>query len=405
MKVKCFIILCFIVAVTGGFLSSQEQMPAGGYKFANQQTSTAMPFKLINNLIVIPVELNGQTLNLVLDSGMPFDGAILFGSPKVDAIKLNYSSKVAVGGPDGQPVMSDASMGATLKVPNLALTNQTIIVLPPDPNRSRQFEEQDGIIGFSLFAHLIVSINYERQYMIITQPGTVDLTKAGHAVPVEVRDNRIFLKAAVQLENGATVPGEFVVDTGNRNALMLHPEKNDRLTLPGKTIPCVACGLTGKSQWKMGRITNFTLGDYQIGNVLASFNDGTAATPPWEKEGNLGNQILSRFHLTFDLSGNKIYFMKNNLFAEPFDFNLAGLQVERTEDKNLAVYHVIPGSPADKAGVAIGDKILSVNKKPVSKITRDEFENELEKNGKKVSVVLEHSGKQLNVNMKLERFI
>lgn len=405
MKVKCFIVSCFIVALTGGLLFAQEQLPAGGYKFANQQTSTAIPFKLINNLIVVPVELNGQTLNLVLDSGMPFDGAILFGSAKVDAIKLNYSSKMAVGGPDGQPVMSDVSTGAMLKIPNLTLTNQMIVVLPHDPNRSRQFEEQDGIIGFSLFAHLIVAINYEQQYMIITQPGTVDLTKAGQAVPVEVRDNRIFLKAAVQLENGTTVPGEFVVDTGNRNALMLNPGKNSSLTLPVKTIPCIACGLTGKSQWKMGRLNSFTIGDYQIGNVLASFNDGTAVAPPWEKEGNLGNQILGRFHLTFDLSGNKIYFMKNNLYAEPFDFNLAGLQVERTEDKNLAVYHVVPGSPAAKAGVAAGDKILSVNKKPVSKITRDEFENELEKNGKKVSVVLEHSGKQLSVNMKLERFI
>jgi hypothetical protein len=310
-----------------------------------------------------------------------------------------------VGGADGNPILSDVSPGKTLKIPNLTLTNQTIVVLPRDAARSRQFEDLDGIIGFSLFNHLIVSINYERKYMIISQPGMVDLTKAGQEVPVEVRGNRIFLMAEVKLDNGATVPGEFVVDTGNRSALVLNTGRNNALKLPTRHLPYLACGLNGKVDRKIGRISGFSLGGFQLDNVLAAFNDDASGTPPWEKEGNLGNQILGRFHLTFDIPENKIYLTKNILFSAPFDCNLAGLQVERAADKSLFVYNVIPGSPAAKAGIVTGDKILTVNKTPCSELSQDDFTTRLEKKGKKVAVLLERSGEKLSVNMKLERFI
>ncbi|MFH1214557.1 MAG: PDZ domain-containing protein [Candidatus Neomarinimicrobiota bacterium] len=409
--IRSLILLGVLLVFNGSTLIAQEgapvrmDMPVGGFEFANQTTSTAIPFKLADNLIVIQVELNRTTLNLILDTGMPFDGALLFGSDKVDAAQLTFTSKMPVGGVDGNPILSDVSLGATLKVPNLTLTNQMIVAIPRDATRSRQFEGVDGIIGFSLFNHLIVSINYERQYMIISQPGTVDLAKAGQAVPVDIRDNRIFLKADVKLESGAIVPGEFVVDTGNRNALMLNAGNNNALVLPARNLPYFAASLTGKAQWKMGRIAGFNLGGFQLENVLASFNDGNSGTSPWEKEGNLGNQILGRFHLTFNLPGNQIYIAKNGLFGESFDFNLAGLQVERAEDLNLTICHVIPGSPAEKAGLLTGDKILAVNKKSAAQLSRSEFEEKIDKNGKKVSVVLERSGEKFSVNMKLERFI
>jgi hypothetical protein len=80
---------------TDSFAQKTMAMPEGGYEFCENAKSTVIPFKLIDNLIVISVELNGTPLNLILDSGMPFDGALLFGSEKVDATKLDFSAKNA----------------------------------------------------------------------------------------------------------------------------------------------------------------------------------------------------------------------------------------------------------------------------------------------------------------------
>jgi len=172
------------------------QMPVGTHEFSNNKTSTVLPFKLIDNLVIVDVELNEKTMNLVLDSGMPMDGAILYGSSKVDSAKLNFSSKMPLKGVGGNAVISDVWMGATLKVPGLTFSNQMIIVVPYDPDRSLHFEGHDGIIGFSFFGYLLVGIDYEKQLITLYQPGSVK-ADFGQKIPVEVRANRIFAKANV----------------------------------------------------------------------------------------------------------------------------------------------------------------------------------------------------------------
>lgn len=407
MKKLITVLLILVANVAISSLSAQVrmEMPTGTYKFSNKKTSTVLPFKLRDNLIVIDVELNGKIMCLVLDSGMPFDGTILYGSNKVDSVKLSFSSKMPLGGIGGDAVLSDVCLGATLRVPNLTFSNQMIVVVPHDAERSLHFEGQDGIIGFSFFGHLIVGIDYEKQLIIVSQPGTINESDLGQKIPVEVRANRIFVKADVQLENGKSIPAELVIDTGNRSALTLNTGNGNDLNLPEKTISYYARGLTNRIGRKMGRIKSFEIGGFQLNNVLSSFSDGSSgAPPPWEKEGNLGSQILSRFNVTFDIPGGQIFLKKNGLFNETFEFNMAGIQIERVADKNMAVFNVIPDSPADKH-IRVGDTITMVNDKPTSQMTKDELEKVFKKNGGEVSLVIERSGEKIKAKLKLERVI
>ncbi len=381
------------------------EMPVGTVEFSNNNTSTSLPFKLMDHLVVIDVELNGITMNLVLDSGMPFDGVLLYGSNKIDSAKLSFSSKMPIRGIGGDPVLADVCMGAAFKVPSLTLSNQMIVVVPHDPERSRHFEGQDGVIGFSFLGHLRVSIDYEKKLITLSKPGTSRESDLGQKIPVEVRSNRIFAKADVQLANGTTIPGEFVIDLGNRSALTLNTGSRSDLKLPEKTISYYARGLTSRIGRKMGRIKSFRIGGFQLNNVLSLFHDGSEEpTPPWEKEGAVGSQILSRFNVTFDIPGGQIYLMKNGLFNEPFELNMAGIQIERAADNNMTVFNVIPGSPADKH-IRVGDKITMVNEKPSSQMTKDDFEKVFKIFASEVSLVIERSGEQIKVKLKLERII
>jgi hypothetical protein len=407
MKKRITFLLALVAHLAISSLSAQVrmQMPVGTHEFSNKKTSTVLPFMLKDNLVVVDVELNGISMNLVLDSGMPMDGAILHGSSKVDSAKLNFSLKMPVKGIGGNAVLSDVCMGATLKVPDLTFSNQMIIVVPYDSDRSLHFEGHDGIIGFSFFGHLLVGIDYEKQLLTLSQPGTINENDLGQKIPVEVRANRIFVKADVQLESGPTIPAELVIDTGNRAALTLNTRSTQGLILPDRTISYYARGLTAKISRKMGRIKAFKIGNYHLSNVLASFNDdSTGARPPWEKEGNLGSQILSRFTATFDIPGGQIFLKKNGWFDEPFEYNMAGIQVERASDKTFTVINVITDSPADKH-IQVGDKITMVNEKPSSKMTKDELEKVFKKYASEVSLVIERSGEQIKVKLKLERII
>lgn len=385
---------------------SEMSIPEGGYEFAANLSSVTIPFKISDNLIVIQTELNGKIFNLILDSGMPIDGAVLFGSSKADSANLQFAGQIPIGGVDGKVIQSDLSMGAVLKVPNLKLTNQMIIVMPKDERRSMLFEGKDGVIGFSFFSKLIVEIDYEKFKMTLTQPEFFDAKDKGEKIPIDVRGNRIFVNAIVNLESGPPINSELVIDTGNRSALVLNTTNKPELVLPSKYISYFASSLSGKMPRKAGRIKSIQLGSYKLDNLVSSFNDGThGAPPPWEKEGNLGNQTLQRFNVVFDIPGKNIYLKKNIKYREPFEFNMTGLQFEREDSYCLAIISVVPDSPAGKASLAEGDKILEINGKPVSRITSDMINDEFYKLGSDLKMVIERGGKRINVNLKLERVI
>jgi len=406
---KLILISCLLI--TTSTISAQQkvpvrmQMPEGKCEFLNNKTSTAIPFQIINNLIIIQIQLNGKAMNLVLDSGMPIDGIVLYGSSKVDSAKLSFTAKMPLGGVGGNAVLSDACMGASFNIPDLSFSNQMIVVTPHDQDRSLHFEGQDGIIGFSFFGHLIVSIDYEKQLITVSQPGTINESDLGQRVPVEVRSNRIFVKSDVQLENGTTIPAELIIDAGNGSALNLNTGSSKDMSLPDKTISYFARGLTGRIDRKIGRIKSIKIGGFQFNDVLSSFNDGSSAPPPpWAKEGDLGNEILRRFHITFDIPNRQIFLKKNKSYTESFEYTMAGIQTERAADKNFIVINVISGSAASRH-LQAGDKITKVNGKSSSQISKDELEKLFKNLGDEVSLVIERAGEKINTKLKLERII
>ena len=79
--------------------------------------------------------------------------------------------------------------------------------------------------------------------------------------------------------------------------------------------------------------------------------------------GIIGGEVLRRFTVVFDYSRNQMILEPNVHFAEPYEFDLAGL-MPVAEGANLdvfRVYHVIDGSPAQEAGVRTGDVISAID--------------------------------------------
>ena len=62
-----------------------------------------IPFDLVNNLVIIPVEVNGAQLSFLLDSGV--NTTILFGITEVDSLRVNNAKPIKVRGlGDGEGV-------------------------------------------------------------------------------------------------------------------------------------------------------------------------------------------------------------------------------------------------------------------------------------------------------------
>ena len=95
-----------------------------------------MPFQLINNLMIIPVEVNGVELSFILDSGV--SKPILFNLYDQDSIELRDVTQISIKGlGEGEPLEALSSLGNTFKVGGLTNTDQQLyVVLDKDMNFS-----------------------------------------------------------------------------------------------------------------------------------------------------------------------------------------------------------------------------------------------------------------------------
>ena len=69
---------------------------AGGFQFDNEVNKVSVPFKLINNLVFIPIKVNGIELNFLLDSGV--EETILFSLEEKKEVSFFNVEKITLRG-------------------------------------------------------------------------------------------------------------------------------------------------------------------------------------------------------------------------------------------------------------------------------------------------------------------
>ena len=103
----------------------------GNFDFTNNLNKQSISFKLLNNLIVFPIEVNGEKLNFILDSGV--GGTVLFNLNARDSIKLNNVKRVKLQGLGGEePINAAVSRGNTFTINSIENTNELVYVIDND---------------------------------------------------------------------------------------------------------------------------------------------------------------------------------------------------------------------------------------------------------------------------------
>ena len=124
MKKEILYIIAFLTCLS---VYSQKKFKFYGENKEKQEVS----FKLINNLIVIPLEINGHKLSFIMDTGV--NKTILFNLTENDSIGLNNVKKVFIRGlGDGEPIEALLSKGNNFRVKNILSANQDLYVILND---------------------------------------------------------------------------------------------------------------------------------------------------------------------------------------------------------------------------------------------------------------------------------
>ncbi|AUC83702.1 signaling protein [Lacinutrix sp. Bg11-31] len=425
----------------------------GKYVVKNKKGVDKINFKLLNNVIIIPVEVNDVKLSFLLDSGV--SKPIVFNFLKAsDSLKiLNTETIYLKGLGNNGKIAALKSSGNTFKVGDAVNNNQDFYVIF---DSSINFAPKlgvpiHGIIGYDLFKDLVVDISYTKKKIKLTNPEKhkYKACKKCETFNLEFYNSKPYFNASVAINN-KNIPVKLLIDTGSSDALWLF--ENDSLGLTSKNNyfdDFLGHGLSGSVHGKRSKIDAFKLKSFTLNRPLVAYPDSSYTSILRQikgRRGSVGGEILKRFNITMDYRKARMVLKRNSNFNQRFSYNKSGIEVENegirlvTEygqnaisdrdspnvintnsvnvravfantrkyiiKKAYTISSVRDNSPAAKAGLKKGDVILKINNNDTLKYSLQQLIYKFYGNeGDKITLEVERLGRKIKATFILESLI
>jgi hypothetical protein len=443
------ILLIFIVF--SGIFSASINAQDGFHFFNQTKKKQRIKFRLIHNLIVIPLEINNQKLSFILDSGV--SKIILFNISENDSIGLKDVKKVQLQGlGKGESVAALISENNKISIKNLESSAETIYVILRDDFdlSSKMGITIHGIIGYNILRNFIVKINYKSKKIVFYNLKNYTLKKCRKCeiFPIQFYRKKPYLNADVQLDTigNETIHVKLLIDSGGSDALWLFEGAKKNIRTPIRSFPDILGeGLSGLIYGNRSRIPKVTIGRFNVIKPTVSFLDSISSKNARffkKRHGSIGAGILNRFKVWFDYPNKQIMLRKNGSLSKEFNYNMSGLDVvyagkqlvkeketsilkngyNQNVDANNSVNFitnfsykfkpsfriksVLKGSPADIAGLLKDDFVLKINGKPSHEYTLNQILHQFQTKDKaKIKMTVERNGKKIKFEFRLEKKI
>lgn len=406
-----FVRLFFVFSIVLSAFSGRAQTL--GFSLAEGRKRVDIPIQIHNNLVVVPVLLNGMLpLRFIVDTGVRT--AILTEKTYTDILNLSYSRKYAIAGPGGENLIEAyITNGVDLQLPGVDGHGHALLVLGEDYLELRNYLGTDvhGVLGYEIFSRFVVKINYKDKIMTLMVPEKLHLSRKYETIPLTIEDTKPYILANITQANGEKKKLKLLVDSGASHSMLLDPASDSTLDVPKNAVSCtVGRGLGGEIRGKSGRLGELGLGRFTMKDVLVNYPDPNSYVDTLKlgqtfRNGTLGGEILSRFTVIYNFSKEEIYLKKNSDFKKGFYYNLSGLtlRAKGTQLSTFEVTDVRKGSSSDKAGIQVGDQILTVNGIKAAEINLNQLNGYLNiKPGKKMTLDIKRNNAVLSKKMVLE---
>lgn len=441
---KCLLFFCLINVFAVGLFAQSK------FIIQNKKQSDKIRFKLIHNLIVVPVEVNGVELSFILDTGVskPIIFNFLNGA---DTLKVKNTETLFLRGlGDGAPVEALKSSNNIFKIGEAINIDQNLFaIFGLEINfASRLGIPIHGIIGLDLFKDFIVEINYRAKHIRLFEPNTYNYKtcKKCERFNLEFYNDKPYINAHVNIQN-KKIPVKLLIDSGGSDSLWLF--EDDTMGIQSGNAffrDFLGHGLSGSVYGKRTKVDTFYLKNFKLKNANVAYPDATSiafAKRVKERNGSIAGNILKRFNVIVDYKNSLLTLKKNANFKDEFRYNKSGIELAHSgvrfvkeydntsfkykENRGLskasdgvnvvlnktyrmalkpayAIVELRENSPAKKVGLQKGDVILAINGKTTHQLKLQQIMHLFYGNtGKLIKLKVERGNTVLSFNFRLEK--
>lgn len=403
-----------------------------------------IPFKLINNLIFIPININGAELTFMLDTGVT-ENTIF--SLENKEIKLGNMEKMKFSGLGGNKSIegykSDLNTG---KIGKNFINDSLMVYIIQDEEfniSSHIGIPVNGFIGYHFFKDYPLIIDYTSKKITVFKDRLLfeKKIKKFDAFAISVEKSKPYIMADVEMTNEKK-PSKLLIDIGNSDPIWLFPVLIKDFVYNRPNIEdYLGRGFNGDIYGKRSRIHQLDLGKFKFEKPLTAMPDEFSIQHinlAKDRKGSIGGEIMRRFTVAFDYKNEKIYLRKNKNYGDPFHFNMSGLDfkqdglqwdkdyltfktlTEKSTSGDIQTYNsnvyykfvlkplfsiagVRKDSPAGKAGLKKDDKLLIINGKKTSDMTLNKIMDIMKsEEGKTINMTIDRKGLELKFSFTLE---
>ncbi len=376
---------------------------------AHLSAQISLPFHYDKHIVLSGKVNEHFAANLVLDSGA--DGLYLDSANFAETgIRVQRSQQALLPGAGSTPqrimVILDTIKTTFNGVPYIPRYTPLIALRPI------LGEGVDGVIGMSFLRDYIVELDYQKRMLKLMKPEEFSIPSDYEALPMETRNNRIYVDLSVGITEDDVIQEKFQIDLGNGGSLDITSPvatKYDLDNKAGKRLKYrnVSGGIGGEVQGHQFRARFIRIGSFKIDLPVVDYSsDNSGALAKEEIGGLLGNEILERFKVVFDFTNSKLYLKAFNN-TKPFHSNLTGFSYtdRRKEYKGLLITGLFENTEVSEVDMRIGDVITHINGLDVNKMEMKGIRATLRRINQKVKLVVLRDGKSLNKEITVKDYL
>lgn len=346
--------ICALLTVAAAGLATQVALP----QIATPKASViagreaVVPFELFReNRIVLTGRINGVETPMILDSGA---GVTTLDSGFARQIGLTGGQKITAHGVGGR---QDAELfqDVTIEAGNLRLSGATVVAIDLGQVSKAIGRPMPVVLGRELFVNSVVGLDFEQSELTLSP--SKDFVAPAGATEVKLRRDGTLHYMPISI--GGLPPVDAAFDLGNGGALSLSKEYHEQHALFSSLPHAIgmAGGVGGIHENKRVTLPKVDVAGFTFAGVPADL--GGRPDGPYKGGANIGIQMFRPFRLTMDLGHDRIWLQRNGRAAE-FPRDRTGL-FTLLEGDHLNVLHVSPGSPAHRAGLKKGDRLVAID--------------------------------------------